>query len=59
MTANQIITEITGWLRKAITIMVLVLLAAVLAKGFGIKIPVKTLSYTEMAYLAGAYWLTK
>ncbi len=59
MTANQVIIEIIGWLRKAITLMILALVVAVMARGLGFQIPLNMPNYTDMAYLAGAYWLTK
>ena len=59
MTADAIVSQITGWLRKAILLLILVTLAVILLKAFGIVIPIRTLGHIELAYLAGAYWLTK
>ena len=59
MTADAIVSQITGWLRKAILLLILVTLAVILLKAFGIVIPLRTLGHIELAYLAGAYWLTK
>jgi len=46
----------------AVLLMILVLLAITLVKAFGVvQIPamVRGLGLTELAYAAGAYWLTK
>lgn len=59
MTADAIASQITAWLRKAILLLLLITLAVILVRAFGIVIPVKTLGHIELAYLAGAYWLTK
>lgn len=59
MTADAIVSQITGWLRKAILLLILVTLAVILLKAFGIVIPLRTLGHIELADLAGAYWLTK
>lgn len=59
MTADAIVSQIIGWLRKAILLLILVTLAVILVRAFGIVIPIRTLGHIELAYLAGAYWLTK
>ena len=59
MTADAIASQITTWLRKAILLLILVTLAVILVRAFGIVIPIRTLGHIELAYLAGAYWLTK
>ncbi len=59
MNAQQVASQITGWLRTAILIMLLVTLAVVLLRSFGISIPLRGLGHIELAYLAGAYWLSK
>ena len=59
MTADAIVSQITAWLRKAILLLLLVTLAVILVRAFGIVIPIRTLGHIELAYLAGAYWLTK
>lgn len=59
MTADTIISEIIKWLRTAVLIMLLIALAVALLKAYGVTIPIKGLGPVEMAYLAGAYWLTR
>lgn len=59
MTAEAIVSQITAWLRKAILLLILITLAVILLKAFGVAIPLRTLGHIELAYLAGAYWLTK
>ncbi len=59
MTADTMLAEIVRWLRLAALLMILVTLVVVLLKAFGIGIPIRTLGHIELAYLAGAYWLTK
>lgn len=44
MTAGQVISQT---------------LAVVLLRSFGISIPLRGLGHVELAYLAGAYWLSK
>ena len=59
MTADAIVSQIAAWLRKAILLLILVTLAVILVRAFGVVIPIRTLGHIELAYLAGAYWLTK
>lgn len=59
MTADAIVSQITAWLRKAILLLILITLAVIIVRAFGIVIPIRTLGHIELAYLAGAYWLTK
>ena len=59
MTADTILAEIVRWLRLAALLMILVTLVVVLLKTFGIAVPLRGLGHVELAYLAGAYWLTK
>lgn len=61
MTAQQVISQIMHWLRLSIQVMVFLSVAVILAKAFGFNVPyfTKTIGATELAYLAGSYWLTK
>lgn len=62
MNASQVASQVINWLRMAVLLMILVLLAITLVKAFGVvQIPamVRGLGLTELAYAAGAYWLTK
>ena len=59
MTANAVIAQIIDVLRKVALVLILVSLAVILVRAFGIVIPIRTLGHIELAYLAGAFWLTK
>lgn len=59
MTANAVIAQIIDALRKVALVLILVSLAVILIRAFGIVIPIRTLGHIELAYLAGAYYLTK
>jgi hypothetical protein len=59
VTADTVIAEIVRWLRLVALLLLLITLAVILARSFGIMIPLKTLGHIELAYLAGAYYLTK
>ena len=59
MTARALIDEIVYWLKTAILIMLLIVLAVTVLRAFGIAIPFRGIGHVELAYLAGAYWLTK
>lgn len=57
--AEQTATTALGWLRYAILAMLLVSVVVILLRSFGVSIPLRGLGHVELAYLAGAYWLTK
>jgi len=38
---------------------ILLLLAVILLRQFGVSVPLRTIGHVELAYLAGVYWLTK
>ena len=59
MTANAVIAQIIDVLRKVALVLILVSLAVILIRAFGVVIPIRTLGHIELAYLAGAYFLTK
>lgn len=59
MTAQAIASQVTAWLRTAIALMLLVSLAATLLRSFGISLPIRSPDHVTLAYLAGAYWLSK
>lgn len=59
MNPSQIAAQIISWLKIAIVMMILVSLAAILLRAFGITIPLRTIGHIEIAYLAGAYWLVR
>lgn len=59
MTAQQLASQIIAWLRTAIALLILVSIAAELVRTLGVQLPIRSLDHIELAYLAGAYWLTK
>lgn len=59
MTAQQVIAQIIAWLRTAIALLILASIAAELVRVLGVQIPLRSPGHIELAYLAGAYWLTK
>lgn len=59
MTAQQVIAQIIAWLRTAIALLILVSIAAELVRILGVQLPIRSIGHVELAYLAGAYWLTK
>lgn len=59
MTANAIVAQVIDVLRKVALVLILVSLAVILIRAFGVVIPIRTLGHIELAYLAGAYFLTK
>ncbi len=56
---EQTADTVFDWFRRVILAMLLASVAIVLLKAFGVVIPIRTLGHIELAYLAGAYWLTK
>lgn len=58
---QQVISQIMHWLRVAIQVMLFLSIAIILAKAFGLNVPffTKTIGSTELAYVAGAYWLSR
>lgn len=59
MTIDQVISTAMGWAHKLIGIALLILIAATMAKYYGIRLPVHTPGHVELAYLCGAYWLAR
>ena len=59
MTVDQAISQVTKYARQAILIALLIMLAVILLKQFGVTLPIRSIGHVELAYLAGAYWLTK
>lgn len=59
MTANAIVAQIIDVLRKVALVLILVSLAVILVRAFGVVIPIRTLGHVELAYLSGCYWLTR
>ena len=60
MTANAIVAQVIDVLRKVALVLILVSLALILLRAFGVVIPIRSgLSEVALAYCAGVYWLTK
>ena len=59
MTVDRLIAQIVKYGRQGILIALLLLLALAIVKFFGISLPIRTPDHITLAYLAGAYWLTK
>ncbi len=59
MTVQTVASQIVHWTRLAILIMILVALAVILLRAFGVPLQVTRIGHIELAYLAGVYWLTK
>lgn len=59
MTFNDAVAQTFAALRLAVLFMILVSLAVILVRAFGVVIPIRTLGHIELAYIAGAYYLTK
>lgn len=58
--ATQILNQITHFFKLAIGLVVLVLLAGTAARAARLGIPwLPALDPTQMAYLAGAWWLVR
>ena len=60
MTAQQAVDLIFGWIAKLIGYAFLLIIAAALTQRFGFRIPaVPVIDHIALAYLAGAWWLTR
>ena len=59
MTIDQAVNNAITWLRRAVLAVLLAMLAIILLRNFGVRLPISTPGHIELAYLAGAYWLTK
>lgn len=59
MTIDTAVAQAIKYGRQAILVALLVLLAAVILQRFGVRLPISTPDHVTLAYLAGAYWLTK
>ena len=59
MTIDQAVNQAISWLRRVVLFVILACLAVTLIKIFGVSIPIRSPGHVELAYLAGAYWLTK
>lgn len=59
MTVDSLIQKVTKYLRQGVLIALLFCVGVVVIKSLGVDIPVRAIDHVALAYLAGAYWLTK
>ncbi len=58
MQPQQIINQIVSWITQAVSIALLLLIAATVASKFGVRIPMLPANNeTALAWLCGAWWL--
>lgn len=58
MNPQQIIAQLVAWLTQAVSIALLLLIAATVASKFGLKVPMLPANNeTALAWLCGAWWL--
>jgi hypothetical protein len=59
MNPEQAFSHIVMWVRRVVLVGLLLLITAWLAARFGVRLPMSTPDHVALAYVAGAYWLTK
>ena len=59
MTIDNLIAQAIKYLRQAVLITLLALLAVYILRTFGVSLPIRAPGHIELAYLAGAFWLLK
>ena len=59
VTIDKLLQLITKYARQFILIALLLLFVAVILRQLGVILPIRSIGHVELAYLAGAYWLTK
>lgn len=59
MTVDRLLAQIIKYGRQGILIALLFVLAVAILAKLGISLPIRTVDHITLAYLAGAYWLTK
>lgn len=59
MTIDKAIQLAIKYGRQAILLALLVLIGTVILRQFGVSLPLKSPDPITLAYMAGAYWLTK
>jgi hypothetical protein len=59
VTVDRLLAQIIKYGRQGILIALLFLLAIAILAKFGDFLPIRTVDHITLAYLAGAYWLTK
>lgn len=58
MNAQQIINQIVSWITQAVSIALLLLIAATVASKFGVRVPMLPANNeTALAWLCGCWWL--
>lgn len=59
MTVEQVWSHITTWLHRIISLALLLIIAGWLLTRFGVRLPIPAIDHVALAYVAGAYWLTR
>jgi len=59
VTVDSLIQKVTKYLRQGVLIALLFCVGIVVIKSLGLDIPIRAVDHITLAYLAGAYWLTK
>jgi len=59
MTIDKFLQLAVKYLRLGVLVTLLAAIAVVVLAMFGVSLPVRPPGHVELAYLAGAYWLTK
>jgi len=59
VTVDRLLAQIIKYGRQGILIALLFVLAVAILAKLGISLPIRTVDHITLAYLAGAYWLTK
>lgn len=59
VTIDKLLQLVTKYARQCILLALLLLLVIVILRQLGVILPIRSIGHIELAYLCGAYWLTK
>ena len=59
MNVQAAINQAIGYFRTGILLLILIAIATHLVRSLGVTIPLRVPEPTVLAYIAGAYWLSK
>lgn len=59
MSIDQAYSLAMTWISRIINTGLALIILAIVARYFGARLPIPTPSPTELAYLAGAWWLSR
>lgn len=59
MTVDQAASLTITWLRRAVLVVLLISLAVIILRQYGVTLAIRPFDPITLAYLAGTYWLTK